>query len=106
MATPRKAATDPLLDELPEHPDPAPMTASDVTFQVVIEPYIVGGEFFYRWRIADHSHQNHVGSYVEAGNAGLKTAGDAESDAKRFVDRIRHTVELKLNSPAAYKITL
>lgn len=107
MATPRKAAaTDPLLEELPEHPDLAPKNAGEVTFQVSIEPYIVAGEFWYRWRITDHTHQNHVGSYVEAGNAGLKSSEEAEDDAKRFVDRIRHTVELKLNAPESYKITL
>lgn len=107
MATPRKvAATDPLLDELPEHPDLPPKAATDVTFKVSIEPYIVAGEFWYRWRITDHTHQNHVGSYLEAGNSSFKTATDAEEDAQRFVERIRHTVEMKINAPGSYTINL
>jgi hypothetical protein len=107
MATTRKAATtDPLMDELPDHPDLAPKAAADVTFDISIEPYIVSGEWWYRWNIENHSHQNHVQSYVGAGNGGLKTAEDAEADAKRFVERIRHTIQMKLSAPGAYKITL
>lgn len=106
MATTRKAATDPLLDELPPHPDPRPDSANDIKFTVEISPYVVGGTVFYRWGIVDHTHRNHIPDYIGQGNGGHPTKAHAEKDAATFVERIRHTVNLKLTAPDAYTITL
>jgi hypothetical protein len=106
MATRKPAGVDPLITELPEAEEPRPKTASDVFFDVEISPYVVSGEHFFRWTIVGHNAQDYVGSYVGQSQNSHKTAGEAEESAAEFVSRIRHTVDLKLNAPDSYRITL
>lgn len=106
MAAARKPAVDPLVEELPPTPELKPGTAADVKFEVQITPYVIGGKTNYRWEILDHSHKGYVGDYAGHRDAGFESGPDAEDNAAAYVDRIRQAVELKLNAPDAYRITL
>lgn len=106
MATPRKPAPDPLKEELPPATDPKPDKAYDVKFEVQIVPYIISGQTLFRWVILDHNHKGYVGDYSGHQDAGYESETDAEGGAELYVDRIRHAVDLKLNAPDSYTITL
>jgi len=104
MATARKPAVDPLTEELP--PEPRPSSAGDIRFEVQISPYVVSGTVFYRWAIVTNSHKDYVSDYTGHNNSGYRTADEAEDAAVEYVERIRQTVDLKLNVPDAYLISL
>lgn len=106
MATARKAAVDPLVEELPPAPEPKPGTAAEVKFEIQITPYVVSGTTFYRWEILDHNHKGYVGDYAGHRDSGFRIPEDAEADAALYVDRVRQAVTLKLNAPDSYRITL
>lgn len=106
MATARKAAPDPLKEELPPAAEPKPDNATDVKFEIQISPYVVGGKTYFRWTILDHNHKGYVGDYSAHSDSGYEHALDAEGGAEEYVDRIRHAVDLKLNAPESYRITL
>jgi hypothetical protein len=107
MATARKTpAVDPLVAELPEVEEPKPTKGTDVKFEIEISPYVVQGETFFRWTIIDHNAKPFIGEYSGQSEASYKSAETAEIGAALYVDRIRHTVELKLNAPDSYRITL
>lgn len=107
MATPRKTATvDPLVAELPPLTEAKPESAYDVKFEVEISPYVVGGRTYFRFQILEHNFKAYVGDYTGHQDAGYEFALDAEAAAGEYIDRIRHAVELKLNVPDSYTITL
>ena len=104
MATARKTTVDPLAEELPD--EPKPLRASEVEFEVQIVPYVVTGTVFYRWTILKNNKRGWVGDYAGHNESGFATAEAAEDNAALYVERIRHAVDLKLNVPDAYIITL
>lgn len=106
MATRKPAAVDPLVQELPPAPEPKPESADDVFFDVQISPYVVGGKNYYRWTILEHNHTGYVGDYTGQGDAGFAEPEEAEANATEYVKRIRAAVNLKLNAPESYRITL
>lgn len=107
MATPRKAAAvDPLKEELPPAPEAKPTKASEVTFEVQIQPYVIQGKTYFRWEILDHNHKGYVGDYSGHRDSGFHDPDSAVADAEAYVTRIREAVDLKLNAPDAYVITL
>src|SRR5688572_22694839 len=106
MATPRKAAVDPLKEELPPAPEPKPSKAEEVYFDVQIAPYVVSGKHYFRWTVIDHNHKGYVGDYSGHNESGFINPSEAEESAQEYVDRIRAAVELKLNAPDSYVITL
>lgn len=106
MATTRKAAVDPLVEELPPVQESKPTDALDVKFEVEISPYVVSGKTYFRWEIVSHNHVIYVGDYSGHRDSGYEHALDAEAGAEEYINRIRHAVELKLNVPDSYRITL
>lgn len=85
------------------------MNASDITFDVEISSYVVGGRTYFRWLILDHNGKGYVGDYAgHSSPAGidLPSADAAEDNARDYIRRIREAIELKLNAPDAYRITL
>lgn len=107
MATLKKPAVDPLVEELPPEPvEPSPAKAEDIKFTVQVSPYVVNGDVFYRWQIIDHEAKAYIADYSGQGNSGLPAKEIAETDAAQYVERIRHTVDLKLNLPEAYTVVL
>lgn len=106
MATARKPAVDPLKEELPPAPEPKPKNASEVYFDVQISPYVVGGRNYFRWEILEHNHTGYVGDYSGHRDSNFDSAEEAEKDARQYVERIRAAVDLKLNAPESYVITL
>jgi hypothetical protein len=107
MATPRKTtAVDPLVAELPPMTEAKPESAWDVKFEVEISPYVVSGKTYFRFQILDHSFKAYAGDYTGHQDAGFHSATDAEGGASEYIDRIRSAVELKLNVPDSYTITL
>lgn len=106
MATARKTQVDPLVEELPPAPEPRPTQATDVGFTVEIAPYIVGGSTFFRWTITDNTHNGYAGDYTGHTESGFPTAEKAETGAAEYVERVRHAVQLKLDVPDSYTITL
>jgi hypothetical protein len=105
MATPRKAV-DPLVAELPPIPEAKPESANDVKFEIEISPYVVSGKTYFRFQVLDHNFKAYAGDYTGHQDAGYYTANDAEDGAVEYIKRIRHAVELKLNVPDSYTITL
>lgn len=114
MATPRKAAPDPLTEmteELPPVPEePCPSSSDEVEFTVSIIPRVNGGRVLWDWEILGNTLAQHVGDYT-----GLKSdkivqtyysAEEAETDARDYVQRIRNAIDLKLKLPLARKLTL
>lgn len=106
MATTRKAAVDPLVEELPPVQESKPNEASDVTFEIEISPYVVSGKTFFRWEIVTHNYKAYAGDYSGHRDSGYSSATDAEGGAHEYVERVRHAVELKLNVPDSYTIIL
>lgn len=106
MATTRKAATDPLVEELPPVQESKPTTATDVAFEFEISPYVVTGKTFFRWDIIDHGFAGYIGDYRGHRESGYETTQAAEAGAAEYVARVRHAVELKLNVPDSYTVTL
>lgn len=109
MATTRKAAVDPLVEELPQVQESKPNTANDVKFDVEISAYVAGGSNFFRWKIVDQNAKEYVGDYTEhvsVPDAGLRSAEQAEANAKEYIERVRQAIDLKLSAPEAYRITL
>lgn len=104
MATARKTTVDPLTEELPD--EPRPRHALDVQFEVQIVPYVVTGSVFYRWTILKNNKRGWVGDYSGQTESGFSTAEAAEDGASVYVERIRYALDLKLNAPDAYTITL
>lgn len=110
MAT-RKAAVDPLIEELPPEQESKPVSAADVKFDVEISSYVAGGRRYFRWTILDHNGKGYVGDYsshssVLPDGRTLNSSDEAEDDAREYIRRIRETIELKLNAPDAYRVTL
>lgn len=103
MATTRKAAVDPLIAELPEA---KPKDSLEVKFEIQISPYVVQGRTRWRWEILDHNFKGYSGDYSGHRDANFDTAVDAEADAEVYIERIRAAVQLKLDVPDAYTITL
>ena len=107
MAAARKPAVDPLKEELPPVPEePKPESAADLFFDVEISPYVVGGQHYYRWTILDHNAKAYAGDYVGHTEAQYLSSEQAEQQAAEYVNRVRAAVELKLNMPDSYRITL
>lgn len=106
MATPRKQQVDPLVEELPPAPEPRPQEASDVKFTVEISPYVIGGSTYFRWTVRDNTHKGYSGDYAGHSDGGYDTAPAAEFGAHEYIDRIRKAVQLKLDVPNSYTITL
>lgn len=107
MATTRKAVVDPLIEELPPEQESKPTTAADVSFEIEIMPYVVSGETYFRWIVVNHNAREFIGDYsghTSVPDAGLRTASEAEANAREYVGRVRHAVELKLNVPDSYRI--
>lgn len=106
MATRKAPAVDPLIEELPPAPDAKPESADEVKFDVQISPYVVGGKHYFRWEILDHNHKGYVGDYSGHRDSNFETDQEAVSNATDYIARIRQAVELKLNAPDSYRITL
>lgn len=108
MAVRKQAEPDPLTKELP--PEPAPLSADDVEFQVVLMPHVLAGEIKWTWEIVDHNAKQHVGDYTGLNEFKAVTAyvsaAKAETDARRAIERIREAIALKLNMPSPVKLTL
>lgn len=109
MVTTRKAAVDPLVEELPPEQESKPITADDVRFEIEIMPYVAAGSTYFRWILVNHNAKGFVGDYsghMSLPDARLRSTDEAENDAQDYVERIRHAVDLKLNQPDSYRITL
>jgi hypothetical protein len=106
MAATRKAAVDPLIEELSPGQESKPDSPDDVVFDVQISPYVVGGKHYFRWEILNHSYKSFAGDHSGRRDAGFYTQKEAEDDAKRHIVDIRAVVELKLNAPGSYVITI
>jgi hypothetical protein len=104
MATARKTTVDPLAEELPD--EPKPVKASEVEFEVQILPYVVTGKVYYRWTILKNNKRGWVGDYAGHNDSGYESPEAAEDAASVYVERIRVALDLKLNVPDAYTITL
>lgn len=85
------------------------MSADDVTFDVEISTYVASGKTWFRWTILDHNAKGYVGDYSghkSYPDKPLHSRDEAEASARDYVNRIREAVQLKLNAPGAYRITL
>lgn len=106
MATARKPAVDPLVEELPPAPEQRPSAATDVSFQIQISPYVAAGKHFFRWVVLEHTHKGYVGDYAGHGESGFYSVSEAERGAREYVARVRQAVELKLNAPESIILTM
>jgi hypothetical protein len=66
----------------------------------------VTGKVYYRWTILKNNKRGWVGDYAGHNDSGFESPEAAEDGASVYVERIRVALDLKLNVPDAYTITL